>query len=204
EPRAARRIIDTLPRSWPLVRNASQIALEESRGYASRGDASGREASKAWAVQALSIALGRDFVRTLANDVERAFPAIEPVFPVSVMAESVLQELSSEPVDTLDSQRAGWAATVCLAAADLQPEPDRALWRNLAVKFLRQAHARDPYNPLHLSRLMDVHERLGDKPAAAETARTLLGVDALQRLDRSVRGLSDRERARAERIASSR
>lgn len=197
EPRAAERIIDRLPRSWPLVRNASQIALEESRGYASRGDASGRVASKAWAVQALSIALGRSFDSMLVHDIEGAFPA-------SVAAESVFQKLSIEPVDNLDSQRAGWAATVCLAAADLQPEPDRALWRNMAARLLRQAHARDPYNPLHLTRLMDVLETLGDAPAAAEAARTLLGVDALQRLDRSVRGLSDRDRARAERIASSR
>ncbi len=197
EPLTAERIIDKLPWAWPLVRNASQIALEESRGYASRGDAAGRQASKAWAARALVIALGRtsDLAWTSGTGGGSLPPGA---------AESLLTRFINEPVEGLDSQQAGWAATVCVAAADSQPEPDRALWLKLAGKYLSQAHSRDPYNPLHLSRLMDVQERLGDKATAAETARTLLAVDALQRLDRSVRGLSERDRARAERIASGR
>jgi len=91
-----------------------------------------------------------------------------------------------------------WRAA--LLAAWAQAAGDVAA-RDAAIGALRRAKPLDPYNLASAWRLMELLEAAGDRPGAAEAAREVLRLDALQRLDRAVRGLTPERRARAENLA---
>lgn len=200
EPTLIARAAAMLPKEWPLARSASQLAMQLAQTVG-RGAASpdARARSNAWAVRAVEYVTTHedaDLDGVLAAPIvsqEAAGAAFERLWVAAKAVEA----------SDLDSLRSGWAATVCMAAADLDqpPSPMRDRWLDLAVHYLRRARRCDPYNPFHAQRLMDVLDTMGRSDEARVAARELLGVDALQRLDRTVRGLSERDRARAERIA---
>ncbi|HZW06185.1 MAG TPA: O-antigen ligase family protein, partial [Phycisphaerales bacterium] len=194
EPGVVEAIIRTLPPVWPLTRSASQLALEESRNFAGARTPIGDRYARAWALRALGIVL----------DPGVAFPVeARPGEPLSNDAiDRAFEQLAKAPTVELDSLTAGWAATVAIGTVEWLPQADRQRLLSMADRFLLAAYGRDPYNPLHLQRLMDVRERLGDAPGAARAARDLLAVNELQRLDPTVRGLSEKDLARARRIAA--
>jgi hypothetical protein len=171
-----------------------QLSQSFSRDTASPGASA---LSNAWAVRAV------EYV-TLRQDADLDKVLSEPVLNETAAREAfgrlVATSQKAENED-LESLRTGWAATVCLAAADQNQPPLRDQWLELAVRYLRLARRNDPYNPFHAQRLMDALDALGRRDEARAAARDLLEVDALQRLDRAVRGLSEHDRARAERIA---
>jgi hypothetical protein len=187
-------MIRLLPSDWPLARSRGQLAMHLAHQYASISDAEARRRSHAWSVAALAIALDAEAQLNWPDFADDAVPTIE-------QAAASFTRLVQAPVDHLDSLRAGWAATVCIAAADALPTSEQPPWLTAAVRYLERANDEDPYNPAHLLRLMDVQARLGDKGVQA-TAKRLLEVNALQRLDPAVRGLGDSDRGRAERIAA--
>jgi hypothetical protein len=69
-----------------------------------------------------------------------------------------------------------------------------------SAQHLRLAQRADPSNPAHAVQLMDAYDALGQKDEAAKAAAEALRLDALQRYDTETRGLTDRQRARAQRL----
>lgn len=185
----------TLPRQWPTSRSASQLSMQLAEAYTHDTISPGSRArALVWAVNA-------------AEQVTvRLDPELEVLLDKPALSEAeavaAFERLSARRADGLDSLSAGWAATICIVAADGDYLPSYTQWREQAVKYLTRARAVDPYNPMHAQRLMDTFEKLGRKDDAARAAKELLEVDALQRLDRAARGLSEKDKARAERIAA--
>lgn len=195
EPRALMAAIRVLPRQWPSSRNASTLAMQLSdqyRRFGNSGDAPAR--ATVWAVASVQLAAESDCEETLA--------LLEGAAVSQSAAAGVLGRLAALKFDELDSLHAAWGGTLCSAAGDGGTGPDAKAWRELGVRFLLRARGRDPYNPQHAQRLMELYEKLGLVSEASKAAQDLLRIDDLQRLDRSVRGLSERDRAKAERLAS--
>lgn len=194
EPGLVAQAVWMLPPEWPASRSASQMAMQLAQAYrhdTSTPDSAAR--SQAWAVNAVALVVvghDRDLHDLLAK------PVVS-----NAEAAAAFTRIAALPTEGLDTRTASWAATVCIASAGDGIAPSPQAWLELTAKHLSEARKTDPYNPAHLQRLMDVYERLGRAEEARATAKDLLAVDALQRLDRAVRGLSEKDKARAERIA---
>ncbi|MBY0307552.1 MAG: hypothetical protein K2Q09_02315, partial [Phycisphaerales bacterium] len=195
EPDTLRAAAETLPTSWPAARSASQLAMQLAQAYAADARST---LALAWGARAVEYALSMPDEALGALLVNRGVTEQEAA-DAFARVRSVSAAFAAG--GRLDSQRAGWAATLCLAAADKVQAPSSREWLEAAVEFLTAAESLDPYNPFHVQRRMDALTALGRRDDARSAARRLLEVDELQRLDRAVRGLSDRDRAKARRIA---
>lgn len=93
-----------------------------------------------------------------------------------------------------------WAALVWERRARLSGMTDQDAIRAADISF-QLAATYDPTNPDPALRLMRLHAAAGDAQHASIWAEEALARDALQRYDAAVRGLSDKDRLEAERLA---
>jgi tetratricopeptide (TPR) repeat protein len=107
--------------------------------------------------------------------------------------------LAATPGATNVDSASAWAALgfVHQTEAEITGEP-RPLTK--AAAALEQAAALDPYGLEYPVRLMRVYKALGQQDQARAWARKALDVDALQRLDKEVRGLNAADRGEALRL----
>jgi tetratricopeptide (TPR) repeat protein len=97
-----------------------------------------------------------------------------------------------------------WLAIAWSESARHTDDPGLQGFRlTLAAAALKRAADLDPYNLEIALRLMRVYTQIGDPANAARWAHKVLELDPLMRLDQAARGLTDSERAEAERTARS-
>lgn len=97
-----------------------------------------------------------------------------------------------------------WLAIVWSESARNTDDPAlQSLRLAHAAAALNRAAGLDPYNLEIALRLMRVYTQIGDPANAARWAHKVLELDPLMRLDQAARGLTDSERAEAQRTARS-